>query len=253
MGNWFTIDSIGEDTFMISEYRHWEETHAYLLNGSERSLLIDTGLGIENIYEEVIRLTDKPVTAVATHIHWDHIGGHRYFPDFYVQEEEVSWLSGGFPLPVEQVRKSVAEHCDLPEGFSVDAYEVFQGRPARVLKDDEIIDIGGRSVNVVHTPGHSPGHMCFFEKERGWLFAGDLVYKGTLFAYYPSTDPQAYRTSLERVSALPVTRVFPGHHGPDLRPEFLEEVKNAFLTLHAEGKLHHGGGMHQYDGFAVWI
>lgn len=217
VGNWFTIDSIGEDTFMISEYRHWEETHAYLLNGSERSLLIDTGLGIENIYEE------------------------------------VSWLSGGFPLPVEQVRKSVAERCDLPEGFSADAYEIFQGRPARVLKDDEIIDIGGRSVNVLHTPGHSPGHMCFFEKERGWLFAGDLVYKGTLFAYYPSTDPQAYRTSLERVSALPVTRVFPGHHDPDLRPEFLEEVKNAFLTLHAEGKLHHGGGMHQYDGFAVWI
>ena len=253
VGNWFTIDSIGEDTFMISEYRHWEETHAYLLNGSERSLLIDTGLGIENIYEEVIRLTDKPVTAVATHIHWDHIGGHRYFPDFYVQEEEVSWLSGGFPLPVEQVRKSVAERCDLPEGFSVETYEIFQGRPARVLKDDEIIDIGGRSVNVLHTPGHSPGHMCFFEKERGWLFAGDLVYKGTLFAYYPSTDPQAYRTSLERVSALPVTRVFPGHHDPDLRPEFLEEVRNAFLTLHAEGKLHHGGGMHQYDGFAVWI
>ena len=86
MGNWFTIDSIGEDTFMISEYRHWEETHAYLLNGSERSLLIDTGLGIENIYEE------------------------------------VSWLSGGFPLPVEQVRKSVAERCDLPEGFSVETY-----------------------------------------------------------------------------------------------------------------------------------
>ena len=83
-------------------------------------------------------------------------------------------------------------------------------------------------MNVLHTPGHSPGHMCFFEKERGWLFAGDLVYKGTLFAYYPSTDPQAYRTSLERVSALPVTRVFPGHHDPDLRPEFLEEVKNAF-------------------------
>ena len=217
VGNWFTIDSIGEDTFMISEYRHWEETHAYLLNGSERSLLIDTGLGIENIYEE------------------------------------VSWLSGGFPLQVEQVRKSVAERCDLPEGFSVETYEIFQGRPARVLKDDEIIDIGGRSVNVLHTPGHSPGHMCFFEKERGWLFAGDLVYKGTLFAYYPSTDPQAYRTSLERVSALPVTRVFPGHHDPDLRPEFLEEVKNAFLTLHAEGKLHHGGGMHQYDGFAVWI
>ena len=83
MNNWFTIDQIDKETYIISEYRHWEETHCYLLNGSEHSLLIDTGLGICNIYDKVIKLTDKPVTAVATHIHWDHIGGHKYFPDFY--------------------------------------------------------------------------------------------------------------------------------------------------------------------------
>jgi glyoxylase-like metal-dependent hydrolase (beta-lactamase superfamily II) len=70
MRNWFTIEHIDKDTHIISEYRHWEESYAYLLNGVNRSLLIDTGLGICNIYDEVIKLTDKPVTAVATHIHW---------------------------------------------------------------------------------------------------------------------------------------------------------------------------------------
>ena len=69
MSNWFTIDKIDADTYCISEYRHWEETHCYLLNGSERSLLIDTGLGICNIYNEVVKLTDKHVTAVSTYIH----------------------------------------------------------------------------------------------------------------------------------------------------------------------------------------
>ena len=63
MSDWFTIDRIDKDSFIISEYRHWEETHCYLLNGTERSLLIDTGLGICNIRNEVIRLTDLPVTA----------------------------------------------------------------------------------------------------------------------------------------------------------------------------------------------
>ena len=82
MDNWFTIDQIDATTYIISEYRHWEETHCYLLNGSERSLLIDTGLGISNIYSEVLKLTDKPITAVATHIHWDHIGGHRFLCPF---------------------------------------------------------------------------------------------------------------------------------------------------------------------------
>ena len=74
MDNWFTIDKIDANTYIISEYRHWEETHCYLLNGNTRSLLIDTGLGISNIYEEVLKLTNRPITAVATHIHWDKIG-----------------------------------------------------------------------------------------------------------------------------------------------------------------------------------
>jgi glyoxylase-like metal-dependent hydrolase (beta-lactamase superfamily II) len=82
MKDWFTIDKIDDDTYVISEYRHWEETHCYLLNGSERSLLIDTGLGICNISEIIRKLTNMPVTAIATHIHWDHIGGHKYYPRF---------------------------------------------------------------------------------------------------------------------------------------------------------------------------
>ena len=89
MANWFTIDRIDDETIIISEYRHWEETHCYLLNGKEKSLLIDTGLGISNIYDEVRKLTDNPVAAVATHIHWDHIGGHKYFPEFYAHAEEL--------------------------------------------------------------------------------------------------------------------------------------------------------------------
>ena len=94
MSDWFTIDHIDKDTHIISEYRHWEETHAYLLNGADRSLLIDTGLGICNIFDEVKKLTDKPVTAVATHIHWDHIGGHKYFPDFYAHASSTSTVAG---------------------------------------------------------------------------------------------------------------------------------------------------------------
>ena len=77
MNPWFTIDRIDPETYILSEYRHWEETHCYLLCGRERALLIDTGLGICDISQEVSKLTDLPVSVVATHIHWDHIGGHK--------------------------------------------------------------------------------------------------------------------------------------------------------------------------------
>ena len=166
MEDWFTIDAVSSDTHIISEYRHWEETHCYLLEGKERSLLIDTGLGICDIGEPVSALTAKPVTAVATHIHWDHIGGHKYYPDFYAHSEELDWLSGGFPLPIEMIRDMVVDRCELPEGFDVSRYEFFQGVPSRVLSDGDIIELGGRQIEVLHTPGHSRG-TCVSLNDQG--------------------------------------------------------------------------------------
>lgn len=253
MDNWFTIEKIDETTFVISEYRHWEETHCYLLNGRERSLLIDTGLGISNIYEEVVKLADKQITAVATHIHWDHIGGHKYFPDFYAHAEELEWLGGKFPLPLNVVKEMVVDRCDLPKGFDINRYEIFQGIPTRILNDGDMIDIGGRQVEVLHTPGHAPGHLCFWEKEKGYLFTGDLVYKDMLFAYYPSTDPEAYLTSLEKVVALPVKKVFPAHHSLDIQPEIIVRMREALKQLKADGKLHHESGKFDYGDWGIWL
>ncbi|MCM1150323.1 MAG: MBL fold metallo-hydrolase [Butyricicoccus sp.] len=253
MRDWFTIDKIDGETYVISEYRHWEETHCYLLCGRERCLLIDTGLGIGNIYDEAVRLTDRPVAAVATHVHWDHIGGHRFFPEFYAHGEELGWLNGEFPLSMETVREMVADCRELPEGFDVRDYELFQGKPARVLSDGDMIELGGRGIEVLHTPGHSPGHMCFREKERGYLFTGDLVYRDVLFAYYPSTDPEAYLDSLERIAALPVKRVFPAHHSLDVQPEILGRMRDAFRELRAQGKLRHGSGRFDFGDWGLWI
>jgi len=253
MSDWFTIDQIDTETFIISEYRHWEETHCYLLNGSERSLLIDTGLGICNIHNQVIKLTDNQITAVATHIHWDHIGGHEHFPDFYAHQDELSWLNGEFPMTMNQIKDMVVDRCNLPEGYSVDEYRFFQGNPTRILSDSEMIDLGGRCVQILHTPGHSPGHMCFWEKDRRYLFTGDLVYKDTLFAFFPSTDPRAYLDSLKRVSSLPVAHVFPAHHSLDIYPEILERMLSVFQKLKNEGQLKHGSGKFDYGDWAVWL
>lgn len=253
MSEWFTTDKIDENTYILSEYRHWEETHCYLLNGEDKSLLIDTGLGICNIYDEVIKFTDKPIIAVATHIHWDHIGGHKYFTEFYAHEAELDWLNGGFPLSAEIIREMVIDRCDLPKDFDVGSYTMFQGIPSRILKDNDKIDIGGRVIEVLHTPGHSPGHMCFWEKEKGYLFTGDLVYKDTLLAYYPSTDPEAYLDSLEKIALLPAKRVFPAHHSLEIEPEIIIRMRDAFRDLKEKGLLHHGSGTFEYGDWAVWL
>lgn len=103
MDNWFTVEQIDHDTFSISEYRHWEETHCYLLCGEKSALLIDTGLGVASIGKIVDDLTKLPVMAAATHVHWDHIGGHKYFDAIAVHEAERDWLAAGFPIPLQVV------------------------------------------------------------------------------------------------------------------------------------------------------
>ena len=253
VNEWFTIKEIDANTYAISEYHHPEETHCYLLNGDEYSLLIDTGLGIDNIYKQIIKLTDKPIVAVATHVHWDHIGGHQYFSDFYVHEHEMDWITGGFPLPLHVVRSSVLEATALPENFDIKQYEIFNGQPTRVLKNNDIIDLGGRTIQVLHTPGHSPGHMCFFEEATGYLFTGDLIYKGTLFAFYPSTDPVAYFDSVKRVAQLPVQKVLPGHHDLEIPVSILKDIYLAFEQLKEADQLHHGNGITKYQDFSIHL
>ena len=251
MSGWFTVDRPDRDTWILSEYRHWEETHCYLLSGTERSLLIDTGLGICDISRPVRALTHLPVTAVATHVHWDHIGGHRYFPTFYAHRAELDWLQGSFPIPIEGVRAMVLDRCQAPEDFDVSAYQLFQGVPDRLLEDGDWIDLGDRRIQALHTPGHSPGHLCFWEPERGYLFTGDLIYKDILFAWFPSTDPEAYLNSLERVSALPAERVFPGHHSLAVERSLPGEMRDRFRELKVKGRLHHGAGVFDYGAWGV--
>jgi hypothetical protein len=80
-----------------------------------------------------------------------------------------------------------------------------------------------------------------------------LVYQDTLFAFFPSTDPEAYLNSPERISALPVKHVFPAHHTLDIQPEILGRMRDAFWQLKAEGKLHHGAGTFDYGDWAVML
>jgi len=249
---WFTIEKIDDNTFIISEYKHWEEAHCYVINGTEKCLLIDTGLGVENIEEQVRKLTDKPVIVISTHVHYDHIGGHKYFRDFYVHEAETEWINGGFPLTIEQVRDFLIEEpCDFPKDFDVNNYCLFEGVPTRVLKDNDTIELGERIIQIIHTPGHSPGHMCLYEKEKGYLFTGDLIYIGVLFAYFPSTDPIAYMNSIKKLLPLSVNRILPAHHDLNVPLSIIKDMDKAFTELYEQGKLNHGSGTFSYDNFGI--
>lgn len=253
MESWFLIKQIDDNTFVISEPDHWEETNCYLLVGTNRALLIDTGLGIHDISKEVSKITDKPIIAVPTHVHWDHIGGLFNFPDFYVHKLEREWIEEKFPLSTEFVRKMLVKGYNLTDSANVDNYRIFQGKPRGLLCEGDIIDIGGRKIRILHTPGHSPGHICFFEEKTGYLFAGDLIYKGTLFANFESTDPEKFFDSIKKISKLPVKRIFPAHHSLDISSEIIYSISDGLSELEKQGKLSHGSGLFEFDEWKIML
>lgn len=253
--HWFTVEQIDPMTYAISEYGHWEKVHSYLVIGDSYAALIDTGIGIGNIKKLVDQLTSLPIKVITTHVHWDHIGNHGLFDEIYVHELEKDWLLNGIPgLPIEVIRKDVIRDITipLPEDFRIEKYEPFKGEPTGLVSDQDTIDLGNRVLTLIHTPGHSPGHLCIYEAERGYLFTGDLIYKGTLLAFYPTTDPLHFVNSVEKISRLEnVTKVLPGHHDLDLDSDFIMEVHAACQDLLQRDLAKHGSGLHEFVHFTI--
>lgn len=252
--NWFTVEKIDSDTFAISEYKHWEETHSFLLLGEKRAVLIDTGLGIADIKRVVESITCLPILVITTHILWDHIGGHKYFDDIAVHEKEYGWLAKKFPIPLQVVRKNlILNPCDFPKDFCIDNYKIFQGTPTQVINDGDVIDLGNRKLTVVHTPGHSPGHCYFYEEERGYLYSGDLIYKGCLDAFYPTTDPILFQKSVEKIKKLDISKVLPAHHQLNIENDLIEDIAKAFEELKQKNMLKQGNGLFDFGDFQIHI
>ena len=206
------------------------------------------------IYEEVLKLTDKPITAVATHIHWDHIGGHKYFEDIAVHEAEKEWLSVRFPIPLQVVKRNLmCKPCDFPKDFMLEDYQIFTRTPQYILHDGDYLDLGNRKLMVIHTPGHSPGHCCFYELDREYLFSGDLIYEGCLDAFYPSTDPQLFFQSVRKIQNLSIERILPGHHQLSIPVDLIDRIENGFSKLSDEGKLKQGNGVFDFGDFQIHI
>lgn len=225
-----------------------------MLCGDERAVLIDTGLGISNIRNVVDELTDRPVLVVTTHVHWDHIGGHKWFSDIAVHEREKEWLSSRFPLPLSVVRENLTRiPCDFPTDFDPAAYQIYQGEPQQLLRDGDCLELGGRTLLVIHTPGHSPGHCCFYEPARRYLYSGDLIYEGCLDMFYPTTDPQLFLQSVRRIQKCEISRVFPGHHALDLPVSLIGDVEAGLSQLEREGKLSQGKGLFDFGSFQIHI
>ncbi|MBW2313981.1 MAG: MBL fold metallo-hydrolase [Deltaproteobacteria bacterium] len=232
--DYFTVEPIDADTIAIGEPRYEQQNYNYLILGSERAILFDSGPGVRDIHPVVEALTPLPITAVPSHFHYDHIGNHARFDRIAVVDlPYLRERAGGGAL-----RPTEAEHLGFAEGIAVPDLAVSEWwAPGRE------IDLGGRTLTVLHTPGHTPESISLLDRERGMLFTGDYLYPGPLFAFIPGADLNDYlETADHLLEVVPPGTLLLGAHrehppgAPRLGVEDLQALQEA-LELLREGQL----------------
>ena len=232
---WFEHRSIGDGITLL-----WEphviplmRCNIWHVRGRDRDLLIDSGMGVVSLREQIPLLSGRPLLAVASHTHFDHIGTHHEFAERAVHPEEAEILA--HPTRRNTVAdKYVADasiFTELPPGdWQPLRYEEHPAPPTRLLREGSMVDTGDRSFEVFHLPGHSPGSIALYEKASEILFSGDVVYDGPLAYDEDNADEmRQYVASMKRLLDLPV-RVVHGGHYPSCGQDRMRAIVRDFLA-----------------------
>ena len=230
---WFEVTEVTDGVFRVTEphVHAYVRSNAWLIRGSEQHLLIDSGLGVGRLPEELGGYLDRPVMAVATHAHFDHFGGLAEFSERAAHRDDgeviaaasdyVTLAAGSYPTALLDEFEAAGEPVPdllinaLPyPGFDLTSFRTPSADITRWLADGDVVDLGDRSFEVVHAPGHSPDSICLCEAESGTLVSGDVIVDGEpLLDELPRSSPADFAASLRRLRELPFDTVLAGH-GP---------------------------------------
>jgi glyoxylase-like metal-dependent hydrolase (beta-lactamase superfamily II) len=226
--------------------------------GIERAVLIDTGMGIGNIKQEVGALTELPVIVVNTHNHFDHTGDNHRFTDVWAFDDdyEVAHIEHGHPRSECANYMLPSSYMNLPDGFNPSTYAIQPSHVTRRLHHLETIDLGERKLQVHHTPGHSPGSICLLDSRDRLLFTGDTVYPGTLIAHLEGANFEAYLNSLNYLGSLldKIQHFCPAHNEVYAPKEMLTHMIEAFKRIasnKAEFEIQGATRLYRFEEFGV--
>ena len=167
------VTELAENVYLLNEF---DGTNCYLVVGSEKALLIDCGTGFCDIRGAAEKLTDLPITLAATHGHGDHIGGAGQFEEIYIHRADCERLNKA-QMSLLFRKAFLASNAPVKShGFKTSDVKPGKYKTKIIPMDDgHIFDLGGKSVRVKHTPGHSHGSVAFIDEQDKIIFSGDNV------------------------------------------------------------------------------
>jgi glyoxylase-like metal-dependent hydrolase (beta-lactamase superfamily II) len=245
---WFEVYRLDNDVIAIYEPHQWQEVISYLILGKDKALLFDTGNGIGKISEVVNELTTLPVVVLNSHTHFDHIGSNAEFKDILAMDTDYT-RNNAAGYSNELVREEVSEEAlcgSLPIGINPTTYYTPSFTVKKFIKDGYKIDLGGRILEVLNTPGHTPDAISLLDSKMGLLWTGDVYYGGPIWLFVQETDLDAFYNSVERLCNLVphLNTLHPAHNSPVAHPQSLNALKNALINVQngtITGKVLSGG------------
>ena len=231
---WFSSIPAGDGVTMLTEPHVHDYMRANLwhVRGSELDLVIDTGMGLAPLMPQLDLKPGKPVLAVATHVHLDHVGSLHEFADRAGPRQEAALFD---TMPEEATYaymfRELADAVSAApgSGWDIARYRISPAPLTRVLDEGDIVDLGSRRFRVLHLPGHSPGSIGLLDEQDGTFFSGDAIHGSTLIDDLPDSDREAYRRTMERIRTLPV-RIVHGGHGESLDAARMCAIAERYLT-----------------------
>jgi len=236
LDDWFEVYTLTETVYAIYEPGQFEEVISYLVLGERKAVLIDTGNGIGDIKKIVDGLTDLPIMVLNTHTHADHIGKNSDFDDIAVFDTEYSRKRAESGQTKEQMESFLAsDHVwmPLPSYFDPEKYVIEPFKVTWWLKDGDIVDLGGRELEVLHTPGHAPDAVCILDRENKLFWTGDSFYPAPIYIYRPTTSLDQFIDSFANmVELMPLYDwVMPSHNEPRMEKHLVRECYEAAKAI----------------------
>jgi len=237
---WFETYRIHDWLYCIYEGGIFDEPVMYLVIGEDRACVIDGGSGIGRLDKLIEELTDKPYFLLLTHTHNDHIGGCKHFDDIWVYDDWMSWeraAKGYSKAKMHEIIEDGYVIKDYPPDFVVDEYGAGPFTVTHWYKDGDVVDLGDRKLEVIHTPGHSTNSVCLLDREARYLFTGDHYYTGGVSTYLPGGDHDDFITSSEKLVKMigDYDCLMPAHHQPLVEKDEMVMMQDAAVAI-KEGK-----------------
>jgi glyoxylase-like metal-dependent hydrolase (beta-lactamase superfamily II) len=252
--SWFRVAQLEPGVHLIGEPGH---VNSWLIDGAERAVLLDTGMGLADISAAVAAVRREEPLVVNSHVHFDHVGGNELFAEVAMHELGPEWIEAGcepgqlsaYPDLIPEMetayeRLLAADRTDFfligpdeemrrwpAEGIAAHGWRIEPPPPTRLLSDGDRIDLGDRVLHVIHTPGHAPDHICLLDEKGGVLWAQDQAYYGPHLVYEPGADLADFVATTRRLAdelSGSLRTVYTAHClRPTVPPAFLGELADA--------------------------